>query len=89
MRKLMLLSLALFISGCGTVRIPDFPNYPDILGEECPVNLIMVPEGEKKGSVMTQIVVANYGEYHKCAEKVKMWIEWHKEQKKIYEDIKK
>jgi hypothetical protein len=33
-------------------------------------------------------VVENYGSCHENAEKLKMWQEWYKEQKKIFESVK-
>jgi hypothetical protein len=84
MRKLMILSLALFISGCGTVY--KLPDYPEVIGNAC-VALDSVHTDEEKLSEVMKVVVVNYGKYHECAAKVDAWIKWHKEQSKIIEEM--
>lgn len=88
MRKyVMILSLAFFLSGCGVV-VPKFPSYPEEIGVPCP-ELVLVDEKEEKLSEVLKVVTKNYGQYHECRAKVQAWIDWHKEQKQIFEDIKK
>ena len=41
-----------------------------------------------EASKLLDTVVENYGACHENAEKLKMWQEWYKEQKKIFESVK-
>lgn len=86
-KSIVLLSLAFFVSGCGVV-VPKFPDYPKEIGTPCP-ELILVKDGEEKLSEVLKVVTKNYGQYHECRAKVQAWIDWHKEQKKNFEEIKK
>ena len=85
----MLLSLALFISGCATVppTYPKFPDHPEAIGSPCP-DLNLVKDGEDKLSEILNVVVINYGKYHECRAKVQAWIDWHSEQKRVNGELK-
>lgn len=89
MKKILILSFSLLLFGCGSSPIyPKFPDYPKDLGYECP-ELELVKQDEEKLSEVLSVVTKNYGKYHECRAKVQAWIEWHKQQKTIYENIKK
>ena len=89
MIRIMILSLAVFIAGCGTINgnYPKFPDYPGELGEPCS-ELQLIKDNEEKLSEVLKVVTVNYGQYHECRAKVQSWIEWHKKQKENRESIK-
>jgi hypothetical protein len=45
------------------------------------------PSGVEASRLLDR-VVENYGAGHENAEKLRMWQEWYKEQKKIFESVK-
>jgi hypothetical protein len=86
--KYLLISL-LLLTGCSTT-VPvtmTFPDAPAELTQVCET-LEKVPADTKQLSVTSEVVVRNYGRYHKCSDKVDAWVEWHKTQKQIYESVK-
>jgi len=91
MRKLILILIAslLLLCGCGKAKyIIEFPMYPVSLETSCS-ELSLIKENEDKLSEVLVVVVDNYGKFHECKAKVDAWIEWHREQKKIFEEINK
>jgi hypothetical protein len=86
MKKLL---IVLLLSGCSTT-VPvarKFPEMPESLGKPCPP-LTKVQEGTTKLSEVITVVSDNYMEYHKCSDKVEMWIEWYRLQKEIFDSVK-
>ena len=85
--KYLSLLIALLLTGCLTVPVKQsFPEIPEELKVSCP-DLNQV-ENTEKLSVVLDVVVKNYTEYHECRVKVDAWIEWYKTQKQIYESVK-
>lgn len=88
--KYFVLALAVFLSACST-SVPVKQKFPDIvqeLKEKCPE--LKQIEGDKVSITdMLKVVVANYGTYYQCANKVDGWNEWYTKQKKIFEDTNK
>ena len=84
----LLLSIAIFLAGCSTTVpvVMKFPDAPVILQEQCE-DLIKLKDDAKLSDVAT-VVVQNYTLHHECAVKVEGWMEWHKEQKKLFESLK-
>lgn len=90
MKRLWLILLPLFLTGCFATAVPVKPKFPDAvpkLMEECP-DLELVPPGTEKLSETISIVSKNYGQYHICRAKINGWIEWYNDQKKIYNEVK-
>ena len=86
MKKLLIL---LLLTGCSTT-VPvarKFPEVPDVLMLSCPP-LTQIKEGTTKLSEVITVVTDNYIEYHKCSDKVDMWIEWYRLQKEIFDSVK-
>lgn len=86
MRVLTLLPV-LLLSGC-LATAPKFPDVPDHLKSSCP-ELNEVANGTTELSKVLDVVVVNYSTYYECRVKVEAWMEWHKEQKKIFDDAVK
>jgi len=87
--KILLTAISiLFLSGCVSVPVQrKFPEATPILLEPC-TELKEHTQSEKL-SEQIRIVTENYGEYHKCKAKMKGWVEWYNEQKKIFEEANK
>lgn len=86
----MMLSMTLFLAGCGITAVPTTPKFPDApatLQEKC-AKLKEATEGMTL-SEFTKVVVENYMLYHECERKVEGWNEWYQKQKKIFEDSTK
>ena len=86
--KYTLLLLPLLLTGCFK-SIPVKMNFPDAPSEmkvACP-ELKQVKENAEMSDVL-EVVASNYGTYHECKNKVDAWIEWHKQQKQISDNIK-
>jgi len=79
--------LAFLITACSTV-VPvtqNFPQAPDMLMEKCP-ELKTIP-GERVTIIeFTKIVSENYTTYYQCAGRTDAWIDWYRQQKKIWEE---
>lgn len=89
-KTIVLLSLAYFLSGCAVVgKAPKFPDYPEEIGVLCEELRLIEEKDNVKLSEVMKVVTYNYGQYHLCKAKVDSWIEWHKQQKKIFEEIGK
>ena len=63
--------LALLLTGCSTAVpvVMKFPDAPAELMQTCET-LEKVPADTKQLSVTAEVVVRNYGRYHKCADKI-------------------
>jgi len=86
--KYTLLLLPLLLTGCFK-SIPvkmSFPDAPTEMKTACP-ELKQVKENAEMSDVL-EVVASNYGTYHECKNKVDAWIEWHKQQKQISDNIK-
>lgn len=81
--------LALLLTGCSTLlpTAPTWPEVPKEITETCPT-LQEVPEGTDKLSTVVETVTTNYGTYYECQAKHEAWVQWYKEQKRIYETVK-
>jgi hypothetical protein len=84
--KLLLIVLVLLFTGCSTPVKRSFPDVPKELKIACP-DLIVQQQTTKLSEVIS-VVVGNYGQYQECQIKVDTWIEWHKQQKQIFESVK-
>jgi len=86
MKKLL---IVLLLSGCSTTVpvVRKFPEMPESLSKPC-VPLTQIKEDTIKLSDVITVVSDNYMEYHKCSDKVDMWIEWYELQKKIFDSVK-
>ena len=86
MKKLILLASALLLTGCLTTA-PKFPDLPPEISQTCPE----LREAEKSPdmSKLLDTVVQNYGTYYECRVKIDAFIEWHKSQKKVYDNAVK
>ena len=88
MRYLIIASL-LCLTACSTVPVTiKFPEAPEVLMEKCtPLKTI---EGEKISIIdITKSVTSNYTTYYECSVKIDNWIEWYKDQKKIFDGVGK
>jgi hypothetical protein len=86
MNRLIIIALIL-LSGCTTVPVTvKFPDVPKDMLETCP-DLKLIPETTKLSEVLPT-VVDNYGQYYTCKDTVDSWIDWYKNQKKIFDSIK-
>jgi PBP1b-binding outer membrane lipoprotein LpoB len=87
--KRSIIALAVILSGCSTT-VPvtvKFPQIPESLSQTCP-DLKTIPEDTDKISIVSDVVVDNYTQYHDCKIKVDGWLEWYDSQRKIFESIK-
>jgi hypothetical protein len=64
----------------------SFPELPKQLQEPCEQEL---PYTSGNIYDFTETVAKNSGAYRRCSYKMKSTIEWHKTQKKIFEDAQK
>lgn len=87
--KYLAVVLSVLLVGCSTVApvTVKFPEVPAELLETCP-DLDKIPP-TKQLSTTAEVVIKNYSKYHGCKNKVDMWIEWHKSQKQIFDDVSK
>lgn len=82
MRLLALLPVVL-LTGCLSTA-PKFPEVPPELKTACP-ELNEVANGTTELSKVLDVVVVNYSTYYECRVKVDAWLQWHKEQKEIFD----
>lgn len=89
MRYLIIASL-LCLTACSTT-VPvtmKFPEAPEVLMEKCPP--LKTIEGEKISIIdISKSVTSNYTTYYECSVKINNWIEWYKDQKKIFDGVSK
>lgn len=86
--KYLILSLAVFLSGC-SLTLPiarKFPEAPKELLEKCPP--LRTVEDPVLLSELTKSVTKNYTTYHECSAQVNGWIEWYSKQKSNFESAK-
>lgn len=87
--KYIIISIMILLTGCCTPPSrSQFPDMPISLQSAC-ASLIDVPADTTKLSELLQVVSTNYAEYYQCKLKVDAWLDWHKEQKKIFDDVQK
>ena len=85
--KYLIIVAVLLIAGCSSVPVVvKFPDVPKDMLETCP-DLKSVPETTKLSEILP-VVVDNYGQYYTCKDTVDSWIDWYKNQKKIFDSIK-
>ena len=87
MRYLILLPVIL--AGCATA-VPverHFPDVPKEINEACH-DLVMLKDDTSKLSDVVSNVSGNYSQYHECRGKVDAWVEWYKQQREIFEEVK-
>jgi hypothetical protein len=86
--RIALLGIVSLLAACSTA-VPltqSFPEAPAMLKEKCPELKIIV--GEKVSIVdFTKTVSENYTTYYQCAGRTDAWIDWYKQQKKIWEEM--
>lgn len=90
MKKLLLLIISLtMLTGCLEIMPVkhNFPDMPPILQKGCP-ELQEAAKDAKELSKLLDTVVVNYTTYYECRIKIDAWLEWHKEQKRIFETLK-
>lgn len=90
MKKAILISFLLAISGCSTT-VPvtvKFPDVPKVLLEKCPELTAIEKHENVSITEVVKNVTVNYTSYYECGVKVENWVEWYNEQKKIWESIK-
>lgn len=88
LRILLPIIFCLFLSGCSVSgQLPKFPDLPKGIDEPCQ-NLILIPDNTTKFSEVLNIITSNYGLYNECQIKNYTFLEWYKEQRKIYLEIK-
>jgi hypothetical protein len=85
MRYLLLLP-TLLLTGCLTTA-PKFPDIPPELQKACP-ELNEVENGTTELSKVLDVVVVNYSTYYECRVKVDAWLQWHNEQREIFNKAK-
>ena len=89
MKKLLLLIPAFLLAGC-LESVPVKRNFPDIPPElkvACP-ELQEATKGTQELSKLLDVVVVNYSTYYECRVKVDAWLQWHQDQKKIFDEVK-
>lgn len=87
MKKLALLIPALLLTGC-LESVPvkrNFPEVPKEIAVACP-ELAEAAKDTKELSKLLDVVVVNYSTYYECRVKVDAWLQWYKDQKKIFEE---
>jgi len=85
--KYLIISLVFCLSGCLSTA-PKFPDIPPELQKACP-ELNEVANSTKELSAVLDVVVVNYSTYYECRVKVDAWLEWHKSQKRIFNEAVK
>jgi hypothetical protein len=87
--RYLVISLLLCLTACSTT-VPvtaKFPDVPPVLMEKCPpLQTIEKQEGVSIIDI-TKNVTVNYTTYYECNIKVENWIEWYKDQKKIFNKV--
>lgn len=81
MKKLLMLVSVFALTGCLSVA-PKFPDLPSEIAQACPE--LREAEKSQEMSKLLDTVVQNYGSYYECRVKIDEFIEWHKQQKEVY-----
>lgn len=93
MRIITILLISLALGSCGMMNkflpvMPEFPEPVKELTEKCP-DLKQI-EGDKVAVAdLLKAVVNNYTLYYQCSLKNDGWNDWYKQQKEIYDEVKK
>jgi len=91
MKKLLTLSLILFLSACAnTMSAKITMNWPDTtpdLKTACP-DLGQVDTSTTKLSDALNTITSNYSQYYLCKDKVDNWLDWYNTQQKIFNSVK-
>ena len=88
MKSIVITCLAVTLTACVSVPVQrSFPKAPPELMASCPPLQVMDTETTRLSDVV-QSVVANYGQYQACDNKVDTWIEWYNTQKTIFDSVK-
>jgi hypothetical protein len=88
MKSIVIAFLAMSLVACVSVPVQrSFPKVPAELMVSCPPLQVMDPETTRLSDVV-QSVVANYGQYQACDNKIDTWIEWYRTQKTIFDSVK-
>lgn len=87
--KIILLSLALLLTGCSTT-VPVTQKWPEAPGLQ---SMQPCPELQKLGtdpklSDVARTVTLNYTEYYSCVVKLEAWQEWYAKQQIIHQGLK-
>jgi hypothetical protein len=80
--RLLLLIPTLLLTGCLTTA-PKFPDIPEELKTACPELQEATKETQELSKLLV-VVVVNYSTYYECRVKVDAWLQWHKQQKEIF-----
>ena len=81
--RILALIPAVFLTGC-LATAPKFPDIPPELQKACP-ELQEAAKDTQELSKLLDVVVVNYSTYYECRVKVDAWLQWHKEQKEIFD----
>jgi hypothetical protein len=89
MKSLLLLIPVLLLTGClETVPVKrTFPDVPPEIAKACP-ELQEATKDTKEFSKLLDVVVVNYSTYYECRIKIDAWLQWHQDQKKIFDEVK-
>lgn len=85
--KFLIFIPTLLLTGC-LATAPKFPNIPPELQAACP-ELQEATKDTKELSKLLDVVVVNYNTYYECRVKVDAWLQWHRDQKEIFDKAKK
>jgi hypothetical protein len=81
--RFLLLIPTLLLTGC-LATAPKFPDIPPELKTACP-ELQEAMKDTQELSKLLDVVVVNYSTYYECRVKVDAWLQWHTEQKAIFD----
>lgn len=84
--KLLMLLPCVVLTGCLSTA-PKFPSIPQELQTACP-DLNVIATSTTELSKVLDVVVVNYSTYYECRVKVDAWLQWHQEQKAIFDAAK-
>jgi starvation-inducible outer membrane lipoprotein len=85
--RLLLITLALLLSGCVATPVKhELPEAPEKLIKACP-KLKEMPVDEERLTEFLKTVTQNYTTYYECAVKHDGLVEWYQIQKKIHDDV--
>lgn len=89
MKLLLLVPVAVLLTGCLSTTAPVKRNFPEVPAElmaACP-DLKQINKGTEQLSKVITVVTENYTQYHECRVKVDNWILWYNSQKKIFDEV--
>ena len=91
MKKILVASLIVFLSGCSSVTGPkmtmSWPDTPPDLKTACP-DLNQVDASTTKLSDALNVITVNYSQYYLCKDRVDNWLDWYNTQQKIFNSVK-